>query len=64
MLRSEIRSNQLELNDLETDEGVLKSQIDQRLIDIEKLKNELYNLHGNYRLNQLIARSWVSKGSS
>ena len=43
-LRAEIRDRNLEINDLEADENTLRNQLDQRLIDIERLKNDLASL--------------------
>ena len=41
----------LEINDLETDENTLKSQLDQRNIEIEKLKAELNSAFGKNLYN-------------
>lgn len=38
-LRADLREKNLELNDLESDENTLHGQLDQRAIEIEKLKN-------------------------
>lgn len=38
-LRADLREKNLELNDLESDENTLIGQLDQRAIEIEKLKN-------------------------
>jgi chromosome segregation ATPase len=43
-LRADLREKNLELNDLESDENTLIGQLDQRAIEIEKLKNELNSL--------------------
>ena len=44
-LRAALRERSLELDDFETDSSTLKTQIDQRLIDVEKLQNELRSLN-------------------
>lgn len=38
-LRADLREKNLEINDLESDENTLIGQLDQRAIEIEKLKN-------------------------
>lgn len=43
-LRAEIRERNLEINDLTTDENTLRNQLDQKLIEIERLKNDLASL--------------------
>ena len=47
-MKAELRDRTLEVNDLITDENTLKNQLDQRTIEIEKLKGELNSLFGNY----------------
>ena len=44
--RSDLRQINLEISDLESDENTLNGQLDQRTIEIEKLKNELNALLG------------------
>ena len=43
-LRADLRDKNLEINDLESDENTLIGQLDQRAIEIDKLKNELNSL--------------------
>lgn len=43
-MKAELRDKNLEINDLETDENTLRNQLDQRNIEIEKLKAELNSL--------------------
>ena len=43
-LKAAFREKSLELDDYENDSSTLKTQIDQRLIDVEKLSNELRSL--------------------
>lgn len=43
-MRADLREKNLEINDLESDENTLIGQLDQRAIEIEKLKNELNSL--------------------
>ena len=43
-LRADLRGKNLEIGDLESDEATLNAQLDQRTIEIEKLKNELNSL--------------------
>lgn len=43
-LRADLREKNLEINDLESDENTLIGQLDQRAIEIDKLKNELNSL--------------------
>lgn len=42
--RADLREKNLEINDLESDENTLIGQLDQRAIEIDKLKNELNSL--------------------
>lgn len=45
-MKAELRDKNLEINDLQTDENTLRNQLDQRNIEIEKLKAELNSLLG------------------
>ena len=38
-IKAEVRERQLEVNDLETDENTLRNQVDQRNIEMVKLKD-------------------------
>lgn len=45
-MKAEYREKNLEISDLETDQNTLRHQIDQRTIELDKLKSQLKSLLG------------------